>query len=375
MKTYYRTLAFLVFVLLVLGAEASALLAVNPKEDGAAESGITSEEDMAKDDSLMAGDAISLGCWKVRIHYEIQVKNTGSYKLGEKGDVDGLLTFSGDGTYKLSFDAEGQLQTMQEGAYTTDNKSVVLTPNAGMPWLEGEIGSLGSQKNWTVDIQDMGDLMDTPTKPSRISFAKMNGETGPSSIGPINYKLDSKGATIVIDGHEFSNAEIIFKLKITFEKKKSIKCAKSGDLELNYHWQIAIGDARTIQSRFQIIDFSMFPGSTTDAICKLSGEDPGTAVWKQDIYTPDCETHWVCDIITGIVGKVGNRMSEQCENKLIVDFAETWNCYIASSCMPPTNWSLVAVYSMEFEYRDGYILDIPITSGDGSYRYTLHLNY
>jgi hypothetical protein len=374
MKTCDSIVTCLLFLLMIFGTGPSALLADTPKEDGSAKIRVTSEENIASDESIMVGDSIRLGCWKVKIHYEIQVKNTGSYKLGESGNVDGLLTFSEDGTYNLTFETNGQLQAMQQGTYTIDTKSVSLIPNTVMPWLEGEIDSLGSQKNWTVDIKDPGNYMDAPPKPSRISSAKINGETVPSNIGPVTYKLDSKGATIVIDGHEFNNAEIIFKLKITFERKKSIKCAKNGNITVSCNLEYVYPEAKGTLWRFQIIDFSMFPDSSTDAICKLSGEDPGATAFKQDAYSPNCEIHQVCDIIVGIVGKVGNEMTEQCENKLTVDFAETWNCYTASSCMPPRTDTYIGTYSIAIDYKDGAVVDYPVPN-IGSCRVTLRLEY
>lgn len=374
MKRYHSMATCLLSLLVILGAGPSALLADTPGQDGSAKMRMAYGEDTAKDDGIMAGNSIRLGCWKVKIHYEIQVKNTGSYKLSEKGDAEGSLTFSEDGTYNLTFEPNGQLQTLQKGTYTTDANSVSLIPNAVMPWLEGEIGSLGSQNNWTVDVTDSGSWTDTPPKPSRISFAKINGETVPSNIAPINYKLDSKGATIVIDGHEFNNAEIVFKLKITFERKKSIKCAKTGDITVSCDLRYDSPDVKNIQQRFQIIDFTMLPGNSTDETCKLAGEDPGPTAYKSDAYIPDCEIHWVCDIIVGIVGRVGNATTEQCETQLTVDFAETWNCYMAASCAPPRTDTYVGVYTVVIDYKDGAVVDWPVPNL-GDCRMTLRLKY
>lgn len=393
MKKYCSTLVCLVFVLALFGFKCSTLFGSAAEEGIAAQDSLAVESELADEESPNAGAGkISMpsSCWDVSIEYEITVKNIGDFFVffPQEGTIAGQLFLDSntgtDGAYTLTDSGSGK--TLDDGRYTVDGKgNIVLTPiGVTGDWLKDTITSILAQGGVGVTVIKNGvdlniDQNSGYTKPSRVTFTRVSGQSLPSNIAPISYKVDYTGADIVINGQEFGNVEIQLNLKITFAKKsfKAIKCKEKGSIDIELAWELAhpycakFADNETGSVTFSLRSQPADPNN----VCEYLGE--GKAYHREDWFDcvfPDgqtCSGNAVCVVSIGVVGRVPNPASLGCgAGSLVIDFAEVYDCSI-TGCPMSTLGNFATTFSLTFPYKNNAVIYLPAYSG--GVRYKLHL--
>jgi hypothetical protein len=347
------------------------------------------EGDIANEETPIAGAGkISMPsiCWDVTVDYEITVKNIGDYFVffPQEGTTGGQLYLDADtgtgGEYTLTPSGEGR--TLVDGAYTLDGKGNIILSPVGIPgvWLEDTIVSILAKGGLGSTIVNGGvDPNVGNTKPSRVTFTKVNGQSLPAGIAPISYQFNYTGADVIINGQEFSNAEIQLNLKITFTKKsfKAITCKEMGSIDIDLSWEMPHPIcAKFSDNETGLVTFSLRPQPTDqNNVCEYLGE--GKAYHREDWINcvfPDgsaCTGNAVCVVGIGVVGRVPNPVSLGCgAGSLLVDFAEVFDCSI-TGCPMSTLGSFATTFSLTFPYKNNAVIYLPAYSGGVHFK--LHL--
>jgi hypothetical protein len=396
MKRYCSALVCFVFLLAVFGFRCSNLFGMGAEEGVTTQDGLPLVGDWVEEESPLAeaGKAsMPSSCWEVNIDYDIHVLNIGNYEplISNQGSAQG--TVAGEvfldaksetgGEYTLTPSGEGK--TLVDGTYTVDNKSNISLSPIGIPggWLEDKIVSLGAAAGLVVEVRDGGVDANVKnpgfTKPSRVTFTRVNGQSLPSNIAPVSYQFDYKGADIIVNGQEFSSAEIQLTLKITFTKKnfRSIKCKETGSIDIDLAWEVSHPYcAKFADSETGSVTFSLrSQPSNPENVCEYLGE--GKAYHREDwsnCVFPDgtiCSGNAVCVVSIGVVGKVPDPVDLGCgAGSLLVDFSEVYDCSI-TGCPMSTLGSFPITFSLQFPYKNNVVVELPAYSG--GVRFKLHL--
>jgi len=389
MKRFYSTVVCLVFLLALFGFKCSNLFGMASEEGITAQNSLTLEGDLANEESLMAGAgkvSMPSSCWDVAIDYEVRVIDIGKFVpfFPQEGTISGELFLDAKsgtgGEYTLTPSGEGK--TLVDGTYTIDNKGNIVFSPIGIPggWLEDTIVSILAKGGFGATIVSGGiDPNVGYTKPSRVSFTKVNGQSLPSNIAPVSYEFDYKGADIIIGGQEFQNAEIQLTLKITFTKKnfRLIKCKETGSIDIDLAWEVPhpycakFSDSETGSVTFSLRSRTPDP----DNVCEYLGE--GKAYHREDwsnCVFPDgtiCSGNAVCVVSIGVVGRVPSPVSLTCgAGTLVVDFAEVFDCSI-TGCPMSVFGSFPITFSLQFPYKNNAVVELPAYSG--GVRFKVHL--
>jgi hypothetical protein len=389
MKTCCSTLVCFVFVLALFGFKCSTLFGMVADEGLTAQDRFTVESDLVNEESPNGGAGkivMPSSCWDVTVDYEVTVKNIGDYFVffPQEGTTGGHLFVDADtgagGEYTLTPSGEGK--TLLDGAYTVDSKGNIILSPVGIPgaWLEDTIVSILAKGGLGATFVNGGvDPNVGNTKPSRVTFTKVNGQSLPAGIAPISHQFNYTGADVIINGQEFSNAEIQLNLKITFTKKsfRAIKCKETGSIDIDLSWEMPHPIcAKFSDNETGSVTFSLRPQpADPNNVCEYLGE--GKAYHREDWINcvfPDgstCTGNAVCTVGIGVVGRVPNPVSLGCgAGSLIVDVAEVFDCGI-TGCPMNTFGNFPIMFSLEFPYRNNAVVELPAYSG--GVRFKLHL--
>jgi hypothetical protein len=139
-------------------------------------------------------------------------------------------------------------------------------------------------------------------------------------------------------------------------KPKNFKCAKNGSIQYDYDYDIPHPECPQNHQSYQgTIDFLLVP-SVADAqnACEYAGQ--GNSVFTVDGVCGEAFLHTTCTIIETIMGKVPTPLFPSCNTKMVVDFAQLWDCVTIDNAGTQYS-SFPGAWTEEFQYKDGYVVD------------------
>jgi len=233
-----------------------------------------------------------------------------------------------------------------------------------------------SNSSWADPSTRLQDLYVPPTYLIKGSLVS-DGTTA-----TITYRLvDSQGNELLSRG-DTGSVDNIFGISSSVAKEladamccksKKVKCAKTGSIDIDVDYDILNPacpiDHQSVQGN---IKFSLLPMVTDPQnVCEYVGN--GASYFKSDAECVNgAFQHTTCTISENILGKVPKPAFPFCD-ALVVDFTEVWDC-IEVDPLGTHSSSLPLEWTETFQYRNGNVVDYPVTSQVvGHSRIILHL--
>lgn len=155
-------------------------------------------------------------------------------------------------------------------------------------------------------------------------------------------------------------------------KSQKVRCAKTGSIDIDFDYDILHPDCPPSHQSVQGTNKLTLNSSVTDPqnACEYSGA--GTSHFQSDSACEEAFIHTTCTIAETVVGRVLKPVFPLC-NSFVVDFTQLWDCVSVDNAGTQV-WSGPGTFTEFFQYKDGYVLDIPRDPAlVGHTRFILHL--
>ncbi len=156
-------------------------------------------------------------------------------------------------------------------------------------------------------------------------------------------------------------------------KSKKVKCAKAGSIVIDEDYDILNPDCAVNHQNYQGTIPLVLNAAGTDPknACEYSGA--ATSQFKEDsVCAEGVFLHTTCTVAETVAARVLKPAFPLC-NSFVADFTEVWDCITVDNAGTQV-WGGPGTFTVILEYKDGYVLDIPLDPAlVGHARFILHL--